>query len=66
MFLLRYQQFLIIGYQRLRRQRRIAAKKQKHNSWVTNIFLERERRGHFHTIFQELKLNDREYFSRYL
>ena len=68
-FVLRCQLFLLIGYMRIRRNRAILKKKQMRRirkCWVRSIFLERDKYGQYHTLFQELKLSDREYFYRYL
>ena len=52
----------------LLRHRRIKVKKEKrkHKLWVRQFFLQRQEQGQFHTLFQELKLHDREYFFRFV
>eukprot|EP00794_Sanderia_malayensis_P014938 gene14938-16478_t len=52
----------------LRRKRKLLWKKQyrRKRIWVREIFQERESKGQFHTLLQELRLHDREYYFRYM
>ena len=55
--------FLILAVLKRRRQRG-RKEKRKHRFWVRSIFQKREELGAFHTLAQELRLDDREYFYR--
>ena len=46
-------------------RKRVARNRQKRRTaWVRHILTRREELGHFHTLFQELRTNDTEYFFR--
>ena len=60
--LLKAQLVLLIAYMRLRKRRKKV--KRKHKFWVREIFQNRAQHGQFNTLFQELRLADREYFFR--
>ena len=47
-----------------RRGRRQTKEKRKHRFWVRKVFKKREELGVYHTLVQELRLHDREWFYR--
>ena len=51
----------------LRKKKLLLQSKQykKKKFWVRDLFQARNELGHFHTLVQEMKLKDREYFFRY-
>ena len=53
--------FLLLAALRRRIQRK---KRKKHRFWVRAIFKERRRYGAYHTLVQELRMFDREFFFR--
>ena len=53
---------LVIRY--IRRKRQEKRKKCKRKFWVGPMLRERSQHGQYHTLFAELRLNDREYFFR--
>ena len=59
-FLLQSNLFALLVLIRLRLQQ----KRRKHRFWVRRIFQLRERYGAYHTLVQEMRLFDREYFFR--
>ena len=58
---------LALGYlllkRRIRRRKQLQAKNVR-RMWVREIFKERERKGIFHTLVQEMALGDRESYFR--
>eukprot|EP00794_Sanderia_malayensis_P002221 gene2221-2529_t len=60
------QLFLIIAL--LRKKKTLLERKpyKKKRSWVRKILQERKRLGQYHTLVQELRMHDREYFFRFL
>ena len=60
---------LALGYlvlkRRIRRAKQLRAKYVR-KMWVKDIFKERERKGIFHTLVQEMTLGDRESYFRYI
>ena len=47
-----------------RRKREQQKNKRKHRFWIREIFKNRQNFGTFHTLVQELRLHDREFFFR--
>ena len=54
---------LIIATILVLRRRRTRVKKKR--LWVGSIFKNRETQGHYHTLVNEMRFNDRECFFRY-
>ena len=53
---------LMLAYRFLRGRAR--RRKVKRSVWVRGIFMKRKERGTFHTLVQEMRLNDRESYFR--
>ena len=57
--------FLYFYFRKRIKKKLLQRNKRKRRFWVRDIFLQRDRFGVFHTLYQELK-QDREYYYRYL
>ena len=51
-------------FRKRRKSRRLIEKKKQRKFWVRPIFRERKLKGEFHTLIQDLKLFDSEYFFK--
>ena len=51
-------------FRKRRKSRRLIEKKKQRKFWVRSIFRERKLKGEFHTLIQDLKLFDTEYFFK--
>ena len=51
-------------FRKRRKSRRLIEKKKPRKFWVRPIFRERKLKGEFHTLIQDLKLFDSEYFFK--
>ena len=51
-------------FRKRRKSRRLIEKKKQRKFWVRPIFRERKLKGEFHTLIQDLKLFDTEYFFK--
>ena len=55
---------LLSLFRKRRKSRRLIEKKKQRKFWVRPIFRERKLKGEFHTLIQDLKLFDSEYFFK--
>ena len=56
--------FLLWLFNKRRKSCRLMEKKKQNKFWVRSIFKERELKGEFHALIQDLKLFDSEYFLK--